>query len=517
MEVGSVGAHAGCWLALPAGAAAAALAGPLAAVGVGAALIGAAAAAGAAAGALRSPLDDRGTALVLDRLTGSQELLLNALHAVERPEDPNRDAILARLATFDADPAVLAVQRPRHLRWAALPLALAAALVGLAPRVDLSGWWPTDPEDPVAAVGEELRERLQREAPVDGAALPPGLQQQVGDLADELSAGSLSPEDAERRLAELQEALQAHQDALAASQDLLSDLAAAAEALRAQAPELAEGLAEGDLGAASEAARSLAEHLAAEGTPEERQAAGAAMTQAGRALAGSTDPSLRRAGEAMRQAGEAMQQGEGALSSAQQQDLARELQQARDAGQQLARDQQALRDSQEAAAALEAARRQLGGAATVAQGEGEGDAPGDPRGDGPPGEGPGQPGNGAGTGHTWEDQGEFDEDPGQAGTAQADAGGGKPKHERIDDFQRLYDELRLQGAKSLVAGTNSQLHEEGRVDELPTRLTTAEEVAKTGAVALPATYRDAASEAVQGEEVPAGYRDAVKQYFDGME
>jgi hypothetical protein len=518
----AVGAHVGCWLALPAALVGGALGGPVPAVAGAAAVIALAAGAGAVIGAARGTLDRRSTAFALDRLTNSDELLLNAVHALDTPGDRNREAILARLEGALPDPAAFAWRRPRHLRFAPLPLVLAAVGLLVVPRLpDPRSWWGA--EDPVAAVGQDLKERLDRPETEAGVELPPELRKDLGRLADELAGGELSKEEAERRLAEMQRQLGELEKSLAGSQDLMKDLEQAANELREQAPALADDLASGDLESSSAAAQELAQHLAESGSPEERRAAGEALERAGRELASSTDPSLRQAGEAMQEAGESMQQGDGTLSPEQQQALADELAKARETGRQLANDREAMRRSQEAAAAVESARQRLGGEASVEQGEGEGEGEGEGQGEGEgegqgegegeqPGSGP--PGNSPGAGHTWEDQGEFGDEPGKEGTATA----GKEKtHEQIDDFQKLYEELRLEGAKSLVTGTGSQLNDQGRVDVVETRLTTAEEVARAGAVELPAGYRDAATEAVQGEQVPAGYRDVVKQYFDGME
>jgi hypothetical protein len=357
------GLHAGCWLAVPA-----AVVGWFAA-GTPGALVGASAVAVAAAsvgglvGLARTPLDRRSTALVLDRLTGTDELLLAAVHAVDHP-DRNRDEILSRLDQVTTDASALGVRRPRHLRWAPVPLALAAALVVALPRLpDARAWLPHGEPDPVVEVGAELRDRLERPSP-DGVELPPELRRDLESLAGDLEGGELTQEEARERLAEMQRQLDELQRGLSANADLTKDLEEAAAELREQAPALSEELREGDLPGAADAARDLAQKLSTSGTPAERQEAGRAMKDAGSELQSSSDPSLQKAGEALEQAGEQLAEG-GQLSPEQQESLARDLQQAREVGEQLARDRAAMKQSQEAAAAVEAARQRLGGEASV--------------------------------------------------------------------------------------------------------------------------------------------------------
>ena len=209
----------------------------------------------------------------------------------------------------------------------------------------------------------------------------------------------------------------------------------------------------------------------------------------------------------------------GGMSPEQAQALATELARAQQLGRQLANDQAALQRSQALNGALEGARQRLGGEAQVAGGQasqgqgspgaGDGREPGSGTGAGAPGGG--GVGTGAGTsGHTWEDEGESRGGGGPAEDRFTDRRGGR----HVDDFQQLYDELRLAGAQSLLAGTEGQIDEQGRIDQLPIRITTGDEDAATPSVQIPAAWRDEAVEAIEAEPVPPAYEEAVKQYFD---
>ncbi|MCB9697626.1 MAG: hypothetical protein H6738_12665 [Alphaproteobacteria bacterium] len=499
---------------------------------------------GLAVGALRPTLDPRELALLVDRLNGTDELLVTSLYVVGTQE-PNRDDILGRLGPQLPDPREsLPVRFPRHLRTAPIVLLAAVALaIWVPPFEQIRFDWFAGPPDPIAEEGQRIEERVDAMlADPEGVALPPELAGELKDLVDDLQGGELSEEEAEQRLREMQESLDQLTKDLSEGSDLLSELEQAAKELDAGATrELGEALSDGNMDAAADAAQQLPDKLA-QSSPEERNQAAEALQRAGEQLAQSADPSLQQLGEGLKQAGQEAisqpgqqgQQGQGqegqqgqqgqeagdpgGLTPAEAQELAKQLQQAKQAAQQMQRDRQALERSQELNAEMEAARQRLGGEPGVSQGEGEGEGQGqEGEGEGQgqgqaEGEGLGTPGNQAGKGHTWEDQGEFQDHPGQQGGSASKT---ERDHQQIDDFQRLYKEARLKGAKSLVAGTNSQLDDRGRVDELPTRLTSAEEVAKVGTVELPDEVRQAATQAVEAEEIPAAYRDAVKEYFGG--
>ncbi|MEQ1505203.1 MAG: hypothetical protein ABMB14_23420 [Myxococcota bacterium] len=519
-----------------------------------------------AVGWLRRGLDRRSVALLVDRLGATDELVLTALHVSVPggPDDPNRASILGRVASNRLpDPRVLfPIRVPRHLRWTAAELVVAAvALFAVPPAVDLPRWLG-GPPDPVEAEAERLEQRIDA-AGDDGAALPDTLRREVDDTVRDLADGDLSPAEAERRLAELQDRVAAFEKSLAPSADLLDDLAKAARALDAEATDaLGQALEDGDLDRAADAARDLSTSLS-EASPAERARAAESLKDAGEALRQSADPSLQRAGEAMEQAGEELasnpsagspsgspsagtpspesppgsegsqgSEGSGGLTPAQAQELGEQLAQAKALGEKLASDRKALEQSQQLNGALEGSRQRLGGSPQVADGsmsgspndgqtgDGEGaPGPGDgtgPTGDGRNGQGVGQDGQGAsvGTGHTWEDQGESGSSAATSGAEgrQSDRKGGT----HVDDFQKLYEGLRLKGAESLLAGVEGRIDEQGRIDQLPVRITTGDEDAAAATVTLPAQYREAATEAIESEVIPPAYEQAVKQYFDAM-
>ena len=553
-------AHPALWTALAVAVVGRLAGAPLLAVALAALTVAAAGLAiGAAIGLATGGIDRRAVALLVDRLGGTDETVLTAVHVAGASGDPNRDAILARFDALDLAPAALIpVRVPRHLRWAAPEAALVALALALVPPLGL-GAWPWSPAaSEVVQEGQRLEERLAELAEEPTApALPEAIEREVAELAEALQDEELSAEDARDRLQDLQDRLAEHDERLAPSSDLLQDLEQAARALdQAATDKLSEALQQGDLGAAAEAAQDLSEALA-EASPEDRARAAEALNQAGEALSKSADPQLQRVGEAMKSAGQpadpaasqlpggqplggAPQPGTsgtpgegspsqgspsqggpsgGGMSPEQAQALATELARAQQLGRQLANDQAALQRSQALNGALEGARQRLGGEAQVAGGQasqgqgspgaGDGREPGSGTGAGAPGGG--GVGTGAGTsGHTWEDEGESRGGGGPAEDRFTDRRGGR----HVDDFQQLYDELRLAGAQSLLAGTEGQIDEQGRIDQLPIRITTGDEDAATPSVQIPAAWRDEAVEAIEAEPVPPAYEEAVKQYFD---
>ena len=520
---------------------------------------------GAVIGAAWRTLDDRDTALLLDRALDTDELLVTATWLRSRPPEPKRNAVLDELAEANLPPMkdALPIKAPRHSRW--VPLPLAAALVALlAPA-----WQPAlalraqQSDDPVVQEGARLAERLAEQKAAEGVELPDGIEREVANLARDMQGEVLTEEEALKRLEEMQQQLDEFEQAMADQKNLLEEMERAAEALE-QNPAtrpLADALKDLDMGAAGDAARDLADKMGMQ-SPQQRQQTAEAMDQAGKELADSSDPSMQQAGEAMRdaaqqmsanpqsgqgqsgeqgeqgdggQTGEGQQSGgnqsgsgEGGLSPQETQQLAEALEQARQAGEQLQQDREAMERSQELNGALEGSRQRLGGEPSTDDGEGQGEGnqsgsgeeggEGSGEGDGGEGsgEGMGMAGNGAGGGHTWEDQGEFtdsdgDDLAGQRNQARDDEG------QVIDDFERLYRSVRDEDAQHLVTSVKGQLDESGHIDQLPIRLTESDETAQASTVQLPSGYREAAAEAVTSEQVPPGYREAVKQYFDGME
>jgi hypothetical protein len=402
--------------------------------------------------------------------------------------------------------------------------------------------------------------------------LPTDLETEVEELVRDLRAGDLTDEEARERIEDLQEQLEQLQEDLGRSQDLLQDLEDAAEelALDEHTDELADAIEQGDMERAADAARGLQEALS-EASPEERRRAGEALQRAGERLSQSSEEGMKRTGQQMERAGQQLQgqeggqaqrsdqgqQGEG--SDQGQQDagqqgqeggqqgqgqqaqdggqqgqgqqsaqsgtsggsegsdmerLADELQRQQDLAERLQQDEEQLARSQQLNGALEGSSQRLGGEGAVADGASSQNGTGQGGGEG---EGEGEVGVVAtdyGTGHTWEDQGTGAADSEHHDAErQTDRVGGQ----ELDDFQRLYDPLRMEGARSLLSSVEGTVDEEGHIDTLPTRLTGGEQDAAAPLITLPDQYREAADQALAGERVPAGYRESVKQYFDSME
>ncbi len=572
VSISGVAAHVGSWLAAAVGFGVGLLLGWVAGVLVAVGLFLVIVAIAATGAALWPGLSRRELALLADQALGTDELLITALHLHE-VDDPRREAILAQVDAAPQSPrdllTALPVRTPRHLMAAPVAWALLGVLLWFAPSTlgPLLGTGEAS-DDPVVQEGDRLADRLEQLNDDPGITLPDELEREVAALADEMSGDELSPEEALQRLDDLQAQLEAFQDRLEPSHDLLEDLEQAAEALGASdaTRDLSEALANGDLDAAADTARDLSEALS-ESTPAEQQRAADAMQQAGEQLQQSADPSVKQAGEALSRAGDQAQasaqsgasseggnpsaSGQSPLSPQQAQDLAEQLQQARQAGEQLQHDKQALDRAQKLNGAMEASRQRLGGDAGVDQGassqgeqgqeggegegggqqgegeggqgeghsEGEGDADGEGEGEGV-GAGAGvggQAGTGAGQGHTWEDEGEFNGNPPPPGSSDADGDSKRAEGEHIDDFEKFYAGARLEGADSLLASVEDEIDEDGVIDTLPTRLTSGDEQASAPIVELPSAYREAAAAAIEGEQIPPGYRDAVKRYFDDLE
>lgn len=524
-----IGAWVGVVLAAGSTAADAVLGWGLVGFGIGAAVAVGITAAGGLIGAALPVLSDRELALLLDRRLGTHEAFVTALHVSGGPAGRAQEVFAQLTQVLDQDPdpgSVLPLRLPRHLRF----LPVAALLVPLGLLIPHQA--EDAPAEPSAltAEGERLAQRVEELASEEAPALPPELTSEVEALAREMQAGDLSDEEARQRLADLQERVAQFEQSLGESADLLADLAEAARELDAGATgDLADALAQGDLGGAAEAAGALAEQLD-QASPEERRRAAEALSRAGEELARSGDPALREAGEAMQDLAQDLREGAsqgqpgsdspsgadpsegdpsgGPADSAER--LSQELERARELAERLERDREALRKSQELNGALEAGRQRLGGEPSVPGGE-TSEQPGAGMADAQGLFGPGGPGDE----HTWEDEGESEggSNDGRDGQRQSDRTDGQ----EIDDFERFYAAVRMDDARFLLASEKGQLDPTGEADAIRIRRSNTDEQSTLPSVSLPADYARAASEAIRSEQVPAGYREAVKSYFDSME
>jgi hypothetical protein len=482
-------------------------------------------ASGVAIGLFRPGLTGRELALLLDRALGTDELLVTALHLRDHDSAARPAVMLAlaqRLAMAPAVSGALPLRLPRRTCW--LPVLGAAAIATLfAPTRHGVG----SPRPPRSAVGQEA-ERLARDLEELEAAfevpLSEELRRDVDDLLAELDRDRLDEQEAVARIEEVREELQALGEELRPSGDVLEDLASAARDLSAaQATQrLSEALDAGAMEDAAREARALSAAMA-EATPEEREGAAQALKDAARRLAQSSDPQMRQVGRAMRGAGEQLgREGppgggprpadEGSQAS---EELAEELARTKDLADRLRQDGQALDQSQRMNGAMQAAQQRLGQPAERSASSSQAEGPG--QGEADEGHGPGQ-GEGAsdwGRGHTWEEQ--RTPASGLAGAHHdADRTSARQGGQAIDDFEKLYAPVRVEGGQSLLAGVDGHVDVDGHTDTVPVRLSGGEESSQVP-LQVPAAYRDAADEALTHERIPPGYRDAVKRYFDTLE
>lgn len=488
---------------------------------------------GAAIGAARRVLGERELALLVDRAMGTDEALVTLLHLERSGADlpAVRADLERRVAELPGRDVGVPSQAPRHARW--LPLAaLVAALILLIPARP-----PLAPAvGPTAQEAERLAEALEK-----NEALPAEIKEDLRSLIADLEDGALSEEEAEQRLRDIQEALRAFDESMADAKEDLDALEDAADALteaaglppeaEKAAEQLAEALEQGDAQAAADAANKLAEAIE-NATPEQAAAAGQALSDAGDALSKASNPDLRALGDSLSQAGEGLapQQGDGQggppSAEARQQaadklrDAAGKLSDNRALSERLKQDRERMRQSQEANGALEASRQRLGGEPSAPGGEaGEaGEGEGGMRGEGGTGldaamQGPPDTSE-AGRGHTWEDQGTFDNPP---GFNDADRTSARNSGKVLDDFESFYDPQRLDGAEGLIVSVEGMVDERGHFDAIERRLTNSSEKASRPMLDVPDVYTDAAERALTDDRVPPAYRAAIKDYFDSME
>ena len=77
--------------------------------------------------------------------------------------------------------------------------------------------------------------------------------------------------------------------------------------------------------------------------------------------------------------------------------------------------------------------------------------------------------------------------------------------------------MRLEGAETLTVGEDGVVDESGHQDIIHSRLTEGQEDATSPLLSMPPQYREAADKSLNDETIPPAYREAIKNYFDGME
>ena len=87
----------------------------------------------------------------------------------------------------------------------------------------------------------------------------------------------------------------------------------------------------------------------------------------------------------------------------------------------------------------------------------------------------------------------------------------------LEEWAQRAEAQREEGARALSVLVDSQTDETGRfLDDEVERTARPERSART-LLQLPEAYREAAEHAIENEQIPAGYRDQVRQYFDANE
>jgi hypothetical protein len=129
-------------------------------------------------------------------------------------------------------------------------------------------------------------------------------------------------------------------------------------------------------------------------------------------------------------------------------------------------------------------------------------------------DGQGQDGAGSGPGkdHSWEEAGSYETGGHNDAWRMSDR-----TSEWEEEFQDLYDAERMRDAQTLLTGLRGELDTEGHIDTMPIRLLPGDgEQVAVPSVAMPEAYREAASDALENEAIPPGYRQQVKEYFDSV-
>ena len=357
--------------------------------------------------------------------------------------------------------------------------------------------------------------------------LPSPLERDVSALAKALQGEQLDRQEAVERLAELEERLDALAEELS-PQGPQADTPDAHQTLDRAGRELAESGAEslqqalqsGDLDAAAEAVERLSEDLAQAGEADQQRAA-EALDRASQRLRQSGDPNLQEIADGMQQTSDALSRGDAGGTRQAGRDLAESMRNADvPSGPQLEPSAQ-----EQLRGAVKSARQRLEQEGPGQRGQ---PAPGRPGAQPSPGQGGSQPGPRAGQGpeapfrqagprvgqqHTWE------EVPPEGVGGQPDRSNrlsAREEGEHLDDFQRLYDAVRLEGAQATLTPEQGQLDPDGELQTMRFRVSRTDETSQLNTVELPARYRQAATSAVEDETIPPAYRRAVQHYFDEM-
>jgi len=126
----------------------------------------------------------------------------------------------------------------------------------------------------------------------------------------------------------------------------------------------------------------------------------------------------------------------------------------------------------------------------------------------------GKSGTGAGDSHTWDET----EGGPEGGKHADDWRMSEETSEWEEEFEDLYDAQRLQDTETLLTSLEGEMNPDGHIDTMPIRLLPGDgEQVGAPTLNVPEAYREAAADALEDEQIPPGYRDQVKKYFDSVQ
>ncbi len=519
---GAVAVFAGVasWVPVPAGP----LESPAAWVALGA-LVTAAAALIAAATA-RFTVED--AALVADLRHDTGSLFSTAWDAASRPDAQRTEAERACISAAAGRAAELPPAQVAPLRFGwrwATPL-LYAALAALTLLPFAEDLQRAVEQQRLTAAAEELKQAEARleQLPDDAAQLNPALRKELRRLQRELDKGDLTSREALEQIGELKRQLRAEklaQDARA-NQAGRGAQEAARELGRAEpTSELAQRLADQsraqrDPNTSAEERQERAEKTQEAARKlqklerEERQEAAKSLEQAGDAANKAGDPQL---GQLLKEASQALQSGDADKLDQLSEDIAKALQQSQSDQESMEQLAKALDNAQQRLAGVDPQDPSTaqGGQGNLGQGEQPGQGGGDRQWRPVEGDGPGVAG--AGTGH------QDERTPGYDVTGQhndADRTAQREPDAKEVDYRALYESANLDDSKRILTRVQGEREGDKIVGSSQggNQSPQGDERAQIVLKQLPTTYAEDAQRAVNTEEIPPAYRDAVRSYFD---
>ncbi len=492
---------------------------------------------GALAGALKPLPGVEDSALLLDRLLGTDEAAATAVGLEGGAAPADLVAALHERLDQDVDPADprllagLPFRSPRRTRL--LPVLL-ALVVGAAFLPPLRAPARHAPSHDAAAEADRLVERkeaLEREL---GAELPADVDQAFDDLIAALRKGDAGRAEAERKAERLDEALEGMKKG--EGEGVAGEMERAQDALEGVDVEAAEDLRdaarEGDLASAADAVERMRERMKKREPREQERAADAlkkAAEAASKAGADELADALKNEAERTSGGGSNPQSGDGGGESQPANgpsgapgEGGSEPQGGPEGGEQRpgdglaeylrALEKQGLGQSLGEAKTRQEMASRLQGAMEAAGANPYEAGPGDGR-TGRGGRSDGTADWGAGSTHTDEDQGSRPEG-GEHELMNRQVDG--VHRDWLTEYGQDHAEKRLEGIQAVTQTVDVPIGD-GPVDVEFMRRTGSDERSGKALVQAPEGYRAAADEAIDGEGVPRIYREQVKTYFDAIE